>query len=417
MTAPTADPELKPRVDHVVFATGVLSAFGKPRFSTFARKTDSGKTITVHKYENVPVFRSGEFADSLGRMKEWMPEQMSAMVANYDKLKADGNFTHVPVRKGHPSMFDSSGDIMDNVIGYISSLRTEVRPSPLAGDDEEYTFLIADYEILDETAQGKIDSGLFVNRSAEIGMYPTNAPVKEYWPAFMGVAYVDIPAVEGLNHSSPAEAISAFAKQHHSDRYSIQMEVPPMTDSLPKPKLGDDNKAEFTIGGVATTDFARVQSHIAKVEAENANYAAQVSTLTNENTTLKQFKVATENDARDQFVTSLSQAINGEAPKLPAPRLDAEIAFARSLSDEQFTAYKARWDDTPGQTIFNKVGSSGDDGHRPAESAPAHTEADTLKAVVKNLRDHSKMAPEAIMQTSAFSKLLAIEPTVTLASL
>lgn len=415
MTSTLDDLKLQPRVDHVVFANGLLSAFGKPTFSSFARTTDSGNEITVHKYENVPVFRSGEFADSLGRMKEWMPEQMSAMVANYDKLKADGNFTHVPVRKGHPSMFD--GNVMDNLIGYITGLRTEVRASPLGGDDEEYTFLIADYEILDAEAQAKIDSGLFVNRSAEIGMYPTNAPVKEYWPAFMGVAYVDIPAVEGLNHNSPAEAISAFAKQHSSERYSIQMEVPMTDNSLPKPQLKGGDLAQFKIGGVDTTDYARVQSYIAEIESKNADYAAQVSTLTGENTTLKQFKIAAEQSDRDAFVTSLAQSIDGAAPKLGAPQLDSEKAFARSLSDEQFGLYKTRWEGTAGQAIFSKVGTAGDEGHRDEKAAPEHTEADTLKTVLKNLRDHSKMTPEKIMQTGAFTKLLALEPTATLASL
>jgi hypothetical protein len=239
-------------------------------------------------------------------------------------------------------------------------------------------------------------------------MYPTNSPVTEYWPVFMGVAYVDIPAVEGLN--------GEFAKQHHSEQYSIQMEVP--MPEAPKPQLPPT--AEFKIGGVTTNDFAKVQAYISELESKSSGYQSQIASLTTERDGLAEFKRESIKASREDFVTSLGKpGAKGEAPKLTAPMLESEKAFAATLNDDQFAAYKKRWELAPSQTILENHGhQSGDEGHRPAEQDGDKPSArDTLVAIVKGLRDHSSMKPEAIMQTGSWRQLVALDSSVVLSDL
>jgi hypothetical protein len=153
----------------------------------------SGKKQEVFVLEGVPVFRSGVFRDSWGDQKEWTDLHIQQMVQNFNYLRDSGSFADVPVRLDHPSFFGGS---LAAVIGYLTGLTAEEMISPV--DGKKYTYAVADYEILDTKAQENIESGLWRNRSAEIGTFVTNSEA-EFSPCLMGFAYVDIPAVEGLH--------------------------------------------------------------------------------------------------------------------------------------------------------------------------------------------------------------------------
>jgi len=187
--------------------------FAKPQkqYRREYKKAD-GSTVTSLRFEGVPVFRSGTFRDSWGEQTEWTGMHTAQMVQHFNFLKDQEIFADVPVRKGHGSFLS---DPLDSVIGYVSSLTNVKMASPV--DGQKYDYLLADYDILDPEAQAKIDSGLWRNRSAEIGTFVTNSEAS-YTPTFMGFAYVDVPAVEGLNgafsKSNPDFAIERGPKEH-----------------------------------------------------------------------------------------------------------------------------------------------------------------------------------------------------------
>jgi len=396
----------------MLFANGTMATgFGPPKVTRFERANPEGGTQKVALYEKVPIFRSGVFADSMGYRKEWLPEQMHQMASNFTYLKRTGIFADVPVRVGHPSFL--GGNAMKDVIGYFTTLEVEERESPIDGDDEKYTYLLASYEILDEEADKKIASGLYRNRSSEIGTFFTNDPETELWPVMMGVAYVDIPAVQGLN---------GFAKQYQTETFSIQMEAPVSgTESktqveAPKPALPVN--AEFTIGGTRTNDFARVQAYITELEGKNGEFAAQVQTLTTENTALKEFKAEQLKAGREQRLTMLTMSRDGKPPVLTAPELEQEKQFTAMLNDEQFDAYLKRLEAKGGNPLLGNHGyQSTDENHRPADdSDKAKSEAiAALKDVVTGFRYASSMTTERIKATDAYKKLVALDPTFTLA--
>ena len=412
MTSTLQDSEIKgqgnPVPNTMLFANGSLSQFGPPKVTRFTRKNDTGDDVPVALYSGVPIFRSGTFADSRGYEREWLPEQMSQMAANFDLLRNSGIFSDIPVRIGHPSPF---GNSMRDVIGYFTAVRTEERISPANG--EKYTYFLADYEILDPEADKKIQSGLYKNRSSEIGTYFTNAPTAEHYPVMMGVAYVDIPAVEGLN---------GFASANSSDNFSIQMEETvsgtQSTATPPKPSLGTRSvdSAEFTMGGVTTTDFARVQAYITGLEAERDTLRTERDQFSARVTTLEEFQAGVIKASRTDKITMLGKGIDGQAPKLTAPEVEDALAFAATLSEDQFAGYIAMLEKSAPRSILEEHGQTNHDGSQTRSNANAAKEQAIKDAteVVRNFKNHSKMSDEDIKKTVSYRSLISLDPTFTL---
>ena len=159
--------------------TGIFS-FSTGQFSsaTFA-KSDDGQSATITGW---PVFKAGTFADSMGFVETWTVEHLAQMVSNFNLLRT--SVPHIPVRADH-------GRSVENIKGYITDLRVE------SG------FLLADLDLTEPDAVAKWERGTYRNRSAEIGFYETNEGAA-YYPVFLGVAFVDFGAVEGLfSRSTP----------------------------------------------------------------------------------------------------------------------------------------------------------------------------------------------------------------------
>lgn len=360
-------------------------------------KSLDGTDQQVLTIENMPVFRSGTFRDSTGWQTTWEALHIQEMVRHFDYLRERGIFEDVPIRAGHPSFLGMNP--IHEVIGYHTALRSEKRHSPV--HDADFEYLLADYVILDADAAQKINSGLWRNRSSEIGTYVDNSEA-EYAPTYMGVAYVDIPAVESLN---------SFAKNSNSD-FGIMMEeemsgLPKPTPPAPAPATGpntppaEDKTGEFagaptpqpqfafTINGTATTDFAAVQAYVS--ELETANKA------------LTEFQTNAVKTQREDFVKALA-AEN----KIGAEQIDEFNAFVGPLDQATYDRWSATYKTAQPQPILQNHGSqvpAGTDPNAGAGQAPEVEEFARHKGVIRGLY-RARISTEKIKKTAEYKALV-----------
>lgn len=390
----------------VIFSTSATESLmeSAPSQREFER---DGKSVLELK--NVPVFRSGSFRDSIGMPHEFDTFAMESMVRNFDHLMAQKILTDIPVRRGHRGPFTNR---MDELVGYVTAMRTEDRTAP--HDGNEYTYLLADFEILDTGAQDKIKSGLWRNRSAEIGTYYDNRE-NEYGPAFLGVAYVDIPAVEGLN---------GFSKEAPQNVH-FMMEDYTMTGVATPPGVANLNgtgahaqqgaapQFSFSLGGQkGITDFAAVQTYIETIEASNVELGNQVTSLTTERDELKAFKSGLFELEKDQFVTDLIKA-----NKVLASQKDGLIALAKSLNDEQYEAWKSSYGEMPSQEVLGNYGhQSQEPSHRDKNSEDADAQKilfEQNKRTIEILKGAGQ-SDEKIKKSEAYAACVAHDSNFTL---
>jgi len=401
MSTSTLTPEARRNV--ALFSAGDL-ATKAPKM--FRKKNDAGKEVLI--IEGLPVFRSGTFRDSMGFQHTWESIHMDQMVANFEMLVNRSIFSDVPVRSGHPGWLVSGTEGTGKVVGYHTALRKEERTSK--HDNKEYTYVLADVEVLDPAAMEAIEGGLWRNRSAEIGSYVTNDEA-EFWPVYMGVAYVDIPAVEGLNGFSKHQNFSVMMEKETtvpgSQEESQQQApiVPPTPPAPPAPPAAPAANAEhsapsapsfrFRIGGTETVDFGAVQSYIDGLE--------------NRNTALEEFQKETVKSNRASFVSDLVKS-----NRILAAQEEATVAFAQGLSPEQFEAWKATQEGAPANPLFGQFGQQPQGGEAPTpqqEKAKSQVELD--KEIVA-MHKRAGQSPENIKKTASYGRLLAADPSFKL---
>lgn len=406
MSTATLAPEARRNV--ALFST--FSVTGATR--KYRKQNADGQTTLV--LESVPVFRSGTFRDSMGIQHTWEDMHMTQMVDNFNHLIKTGIMPGAPVRKGHNGFFSSGSEVMDGLIGWHSALTTEERVNPV--DGQRYTYLLADFEILDPTAIDKIDSGLWKNLSSEVGSWTSNAEA-EYWPVYQGVAYVDFPAVEGLKTFASANGVgskfsimSEESAVPQTDNTQTGQQTPPLPPAppgvtpagqtsehgqqqqgqpAPAPANGPAQPHLFTVNGRQVADFAAVQAHI---------------------NSLEEFQKETVKGARLAFVSGL---VTGN--KMLASNKEKAEAFCLGLSDEQFTAYKEQWEGAPvvPQLGNHTSGTSNHNGDNPAGSGPAPSAQDDERKVLEdtvNAFRISGMSDEQIKKTKTFSRLQQLQP-------
>jgi len=141
--------------------------------------------------QNKKIFRAGTFKDSLGRERTWSVADLKAIAANYQALRQSNIFPSVPVR------IDHSWSARD-VVGWIESVWV----------DGEY--LMANLAMTEPDAFNKWQRGTLGPVSSEIGPYETNDG-DTFSPVLLGLAFVDIPAVEGLYRNAGAEPPAVLA--------------------------------------------------------------------------------------------------------------------------------------------------------------------------------------------------------------
>jgi hypothetical protein len=360
-----------------------------PAARTYEKPSSKGEGTSL-VIEAKPIFRSGSFSDSEGFEHEWEVIHLSQMTDHFSLLSSRGVFEDIPIRKGHPDrggLFGGeSRNRMDELVGYITGVRTELRKNPT--DGVEYTYLLADLEIIEESAKKNVSSGLWRNMSAEIGPYITNNNA-EYWPCLMGVAYVDIPAVEGLkNHARSSQSFSLITEEEGMTQSSLP--------NNPNPPVPEAKQVSFSINGAATTDFAVIQKHITDLEREN--------------TTLRQFRKEAEETGRENFVNSCI-AEN----KIPASQKDAYISYAKGIDAPTFASWKALMDSTPAMSITGAQGA-GFSQQTPGATAEPDAKAERISDLKGMISTHSmnNTPVEKIKEMPSYKELIGLDPSFTL---
>lgn len=324
----------------------------------------NGRTIS-----NVEIFKAGSFRDSAGELSTWEVDHLHQMVDNFYKLRQLDRLPNVPVRLDHTRS-------IKDVVGYITDLRVN-------GDK-----LAADIEFTDQRAMEMYSSGTLRSRSIEIRGYEDNSQAF-HWPVVAGLAFVDLPAVEGL-HSLADQSANSYL-------FDDKEGSVPATN--PEASVFAFNLA--TIG--QTIDYAQVQSYVTGLESELVSLTAANSSLTTENDALKLALQEHAASSRASFVRGLA-----DANKIAAPQVDSLTALAQSLNDEQFAAFAASYEAAPvltlladhGNGISNPTGEVGTD-------ETARKIAD-FGAVIENLRK-AGMSDDEIARTNTFKQLTALK--------
>lgn len=304
----------------------------------------------------VEIFKSGTFKDSMGEQRTWTNEQLAMMVANFEILRDSDQFPNVPVRRDHSWS-------VDDVIGYLSHLE-------VTGDR-----LVADIEFTEPDDLDKFVRGTYRSRSLEVGMYETNDGVT-YWPVVMGLAFVDIPAVEGLHRVGNKRVAS----------YSLQ--------KAKEPKVPDQETFLFSIKGEQTSDYARVATYVATLEAEKVALVAR-------NEQLEAFAADQVKATRHNFVTALS-----DSRKIVATQVENLKLLVETMSDEQWNAFQAVYETAPAHPLLTKhvdgVSNAAGDGIKQND------EVEVLEEII-SLHRKSGMSEDAIKKTSSYTKLAALK--------
>ena len=285
----------------------------------------------------VRIFRAGKFRD-----RTWTTEDLEAMVSNFELLRESNIFPNVPVRADH-------GRTVSNVVGYLHNLRVED------------AFLVADIEFTEPEGKARWDRGTFRNRSVEVGSYVDNHG-KKHNPVVWGMAFVDIPQVEGLSKddSGVAESFSYETRNEETmsnpdpetpdpavpDPMPNTPETPesPPPDPEQEPEQPDPEQEPeavathanqdvtelhtFRLDGSDTTDFAAVQAHINELES---------------------YRTDAIRSSRESFVQGLADAniiTNPQAVKFKA--------LVLTMSNDQFDQWQAAYDGLAPASLFAK---------------------------------------------------------------
>lgn len=169
--------------------TEATGADGRPFLDLFASTgTLDTPPVAGHAVVGMKIFRVGSFKNSAGESTKWTAADLRQMVENFHALRSNGIFPNIPVRENH-------GRDVREVVGYFTDLRVDGK------------FLVADLDLTEPTAAERYTRGTYRARSLEVGSYETNNG-EVYYPTVMGLAFCDIPAVEGLY----AAAVSSYDK-------------------------------------------------------------------------------------------------------------------------------------------------------------------------------------------------------------
>ena len=196
-------------------------------------------------------------------------------------------------------------------------------------------------------AYDEYSAGHLRNVSLEIGQYETNDEVL-YDDVVQGLAFVDIPAVEGLHQRPTGEESMGTENKGEAQETAESPEptVPPPTptptptpeptptptQATPQPEpVGAHRRPEvhtFRVNGAEITDAAAVQTHIDALE---------------------KFRSDTNTSLRNSFVDDLvKQGV------ILAPKAEAMKTHVASLGTEQFAAFREMYEDAPVHNLFGK---------------------------------------------------------------
>lgn len=418
---------------------GAVGSNGRPAIMLSPIETaDHGlPTLSAAGATRIKVFRTGAVKDSKGRAREWTRSDLDKMVTNFIDLRDSGILPNVPVRENH------SRDVRQ-IGGYITGLHVASEP---AADGRFY--LEADLDLTEPEVRNRYNRGTYRNRSIEIGAYETNTG-EIYFPVVLGLAFCDIPAVEGLYEaalsayeSNEQPEIMVYAPDNGADASGSNTSVP-QTDATFDKIVADLNTV---MSGLENPDAQNaVQKVIQAVEAlkgaaaqpaaqpvpTNAQGAEMPETfkfaldgteheIAGDDATKSLFttlltqrdSLATENAEFRKNAAEAAEAARESAvdawlhgKKIVPAQVDGMKAYVKTLTDEQFAAHKALVEGTPDLAFAAEIGAgSGNSGD------------DTRDAQIK---EHSQIldmlrftgqAPEKLRESKPFKALVALGVT------
>lgn len=371
---------------------------------SFSLALDEAPAAVDNIVRRMKIFKTGKFADSQGRVNTWTDADLQEMVQNFTNLRQRGILRDVPVRIDHSYS-------MKDVVGWFLSIYT---------DPAEPGFLFADIEFTEPDAKAQYERRTLRSRSIEIGKYETNDGEK-FKNVVIGLAFVDLPAVEGLfrsaigttsAHSAPGDQSSGDGsatnnqgdpivttnKEHvpqNAGTEPLPVQPPaagsPPANNSPTPadRPGDGNFGHpthplqiFRVNGAETSDYAAVQAHIAALET---------------------FRVETVQHARTSFVESLAA---GPSPRITNPMKEAFSGLVITMSPEQFTAFQAGWAAAPAVPMTGQIPTGAGDQPHPAAGAMP-TELETYREIVAQHR-LAGMSEEEIQKKDSFKRIMAL---------
>jgi len=327
-------------------------------------RNDDGTAVLTR----LPVFKTGEFTSNNGKRKKYTSGDLQAIASNFKTLK-EGVLPNVPVRANH-------GQSVNEIVGYHDRLYVE-------GD-----VLYADITFTEPEAAGKWDRGTYRNRSSEIGAYTTNEG-EEFDLAFVGMAFVDLPAVEGLdNHYSLArdtgdtvftqedldaarkEGVDEGYKSGHTAGLAEGAATAASAFSAPQGAV-----TKFSLNGSETDNAEEIQAHIAGLEETVAKFSQ---------------------DERRRYVEGLA-----EDNKILASKVDETVELVSKFDAAGFENFKAIYSNSVELPQFQS-GDTGNEGGGSTETKL--TEMDRHLAVVDNFRK-AGLTEAQIEQSSAYQKI------------
>lgn len=268
-------------------------------FSSSDFKKDE-KNINASKggrlLKNVEIFKAGTY-----KGVQFKNSALEKMVANFHYLKSFNKFPNVPVRADHPAIFGVGG-VINRLGGYIADLR------------KVGTKLVADFRITNEEMWDKIQEGTYISRSAEIGTYDDNDGVI-YSPILFGVAWVDIPAVEGLSPKF------SFSKDKNIKLLNLN-------------SINSMNKEKTTLSKVTKVKEDKSKKDEASatiVKKEKSKKEEKVETSLNKKSTKKKIGIKKDGEVE---ITSFSKQFPKEAEELEKYRSEVLKSFFDKLVTE-----------------------------------------------------------------------------------
>lgn len=242
--------------------------------------------------ENLRVFKVGTFTDMFGFEHTWDDLHLDQMVQHFHFLKDADYFPHVPIRAGHTMS-------IKDVIGYYEDIYR---------DPDDPQFLSATVEFTEPDAWEKWERGTWRSRSIEIGMYETNDG-RSFWPVVMGLAFVDIPAVEGL-HGRP-----------NNPKFSFSTYVTDTEENNLFPDINTDPEGWARAVNADPEGFNRAAAYARWIDCANYAQACQnwVDAVNYAHALEQEQARQTGNGTTDATQPSITPPVNPPAPTPPVP--------------------------------------------------------------------------------------------------
>jgi ATP-dependent protease ClpP protease subunit len=211
------------------------------------------------------------------------------------------------------------------------------------------------------------------------------------------------PEENDKNPASPEINPDADTTEGDAGEVAEEREEESSPGAVPNPATGEqgqvENKATVNMEAGTVKFTANGQVH----EMSIAQAATQLAVLT-------EFRNESLTQARKDFVTQL--AVDN---KILAPQIEKMTAYALSLSDDGFDAWKDTWDGVPGHTMLENK-TSGTTNHSQPQSEVREESAAQVEIDREIVQHHKRsgMSEESIKKTDSYNRLIVADPTFKL---